>query len=364
MTSSPADIQAVRVAIVDDSRSVRKWLGNVLRTDKRLAVVAEASNADEARQILRTTKIDVMTLDIEMPGMSGLEFLSRLMIRRPMPVVMISALAEHGSREVVEALSLGAVDCIEKPRTTLPPSVAQDICDRVWLASRTRVQTGRRSTAEITGMIAQPAGPAWTGDVILLGSSTGGVSALETLLGELEGVLWPVVIAQHMPEKFLRSFCRRLNEQFSRQFVMAENGLQLRSNHAIMAIGREVSTCLERSGSGSITCRLTEPSARAVYRPSVNDLFHSAARAGLSGAAAILTGMGDDGADGLLALRSQGFVTLAQTENSCAVFGMPKAAQARGAVEYMLDPAEIGSFIARHSQQGPTRPERVSSHDS
>lgn len=354
MNREPADTRVVRVAIVDDSRSIRRWLRHVLETDDRLSVAAEAGNADEARQVLRQTRIDVMTLDVDMPGLSGIEFLSRLMIQRPMPVVMVSALTEKGSREAVEALSLGAVDCIEKPKSALPPTLTQEICDRVWLAAHTRVVTGQRSMPAPVGAVAQPAGDTWSGPVVLLGASTGGVAALEAVLAELDGMAWPVVIAQHMPEKFLRSFCRRLNEQFSRQFAMAEDGLQLRSNHGVLAIGRDVSTHLDRPNAGPILCRIRAPSARAVFRPSINDLFLSAADAGLSGAAAILTGMGDDGANGLRVLLEKGFVTMAQTERTCAVYGMPKAAFALGAAQSVLDPVEIGRAIARQSQTSAT----------
>lgn len=351
MTLPASDMAPARVAIVDDSVSIRRWLRHVLESDQRLVVAAEAGNADEARQILRQQQIDVMTLDVDMPGMSGLDFLSLLMVHRPMPVVMVSALTERGSREAIEALSLGAVDCIEKPRTALDPNMARQICDRVWQAAQTRVWVGRRSPTDQAGAVAHGQGAKWSGPVILLGSSTGGVAALEGVLGELDGVCWPVVIAQHMPEKFLRSFCRRLNELFSRRFVMADDGLELRSNHAVLAVGKEVSTHLVRPPGGPISCRIVAPSARALYRPSVNDLFRSAAQAGLKGAAAVLTGMGDDGAEGLLALHQRGFVTLAQSEKSCVVFGMPKAAQALGAAQNMLDPGEIGRAMARHARK-------------
>lgn len=364
MDLSPAGTAPARVVIVDDSRSIRKWLRHVLAADSRLAVVGEAGTADGARQLLRQTPVDVLTLDVDMPEMSGLEFLARLMSRRPMPVVMVSALTERGSREAVEALALGAVDCIEKPRSTLPPNLARDICERVWQASRVQVHAGRRIAVNVPDRAAPAAGTAWSGPLILLGASTGGVAALEAVLHELEGVAWPIVIAQHMPVKFLRSFCRRLNEVFSRRFIMADHGLELRSNHAVLALGKDVSTHLVRSGSGPITCRLAAPSSLAVHRPSVNDLFISAARSGLTGAAAVLTGMGDDGAAGLLALRTSGFVTLGQTERSSVVYGMPKAAVALGAVQHVLDPAGIGAFIARHAAAQPDRPEEVSTHDA
>ncbi len=336
----------VRVGIVDDSRSIRRWLRFVLETDPRMEVVGEAGNGLEARDMLRATKVDVVTLDVDMPGMTGLEFLAQLMAHKPMPVVMLSALTDKGSQEAVEALSLGAVDCIEKPRSALNDEVSQEICDRVWMASQIRVDGKRRTTVQTLRSTSRVKETPWHGGIILLGASTGGVTALEEVLSEIDNLPWPVVIAQHMPENFLRSFSRRLNEQFTRNFYVAEDGHVLQSGQAVIALGKSVSTRLEPDGRGGIVCRLGPPSERAVYRPCVDDLFHSAADNRFNGVAALLTGMGADGASGLNALCKGDFKTYAQDEASSVVFGMPKAAIELGAANHVLPHNEIGKHMA------------------
>ncbi|WP_168797705.1 chemotaxis-specific protein-glutamate methyltransferase CheB [Aliishimia ponticola] len=335
-----------RVMIVDDSRSIRRWLRFVLEQDERLEVVGEASCASEARRMLDHLQVDVMTLDVNMPGMSGLEFLSRLMIHHPLPVVMVSALTEAGSREAIEALSLGAVDCIEKPRSAFAPNVAVQICERVLQAAHTRVQPGAAGRRIARKELVPPPEAQWRGDVILIGASTGGVTALERVLREVDEIACPIVLAQHMPENFLRSFTRRLNENYRRRFTLAQDGMALEPGQAVIAIGKDVSTRLIRRTDGTITCALAAPSAEVLYRPSVDDLFLSAADAGLSGAAAVMTGMGDDGARGLLALRKAGFFTMTQNESTSVVYGMPRAAYELGAADLALSPDEIGQRIA------------------
>ncbi len=338
--------ELTRVAIVDDSRSIRAWLRHVMEADPRLKVVGEAGSGVEARALLRHTKADVMTLDVDMPGISGIDFLARLMAHRPMPVVMISSYTEDGGEAAVKALSLGAVDCIEKPRFTLNEDVADKICDRVFQASQVTVHS--RTALDPQGAIppAKTGQTSWTGDVFLIGASTGGVTALETLLAEVDGQSAPVIIAQHMPENFLQSFCKRLNENMSRRFLLAKDGVPLKRGQGILALGKHVSTRLEVSDGGEIVCRLGPPSETAVYRPCIDDLFRSAARARLTGAAVLLTGMGQDGAKGLLALKDLNWRTFAQDEASSVVFGMPKSAIDLGAVDEVAEPGAIGRHLA------------------
>ncbi len=344
--------RCVRVAIVDDSRSIRRWLTHILSADGRLEVVGEAGSANEARELLRNTPVDVVTLDVDMPGMTGLEFLSRLMELKPMPVVMLSALTERGSQEAVEALSLGAVDCIEKPKADNIADATQSICDRVFNAAHVTVQGRARATP--TGGLVQKATveAPWHGGVILIGASTGGVTAIEAVLASLDETPWPIVIAQHMPENFLRSFQRRLNERFSRRVYMAQDGHVLKSGQVIVALGKTLSTRLERKADRTITCRLGEPSADAIYRPNVNDLFVSAAQNGVGGAAALLTGMGQDGAAGLKCLQETGVYTLAESEESCVVFGMPRVAIELGAADDVLTHDDIGKRLAKIARAG------------
>lgn len=343
---------AARVAIVDDSRSIRRWLRCILDGDDRLNVVGEAGSADEARALLRSTPVDVVTLDVDMPGMSGLQFLSRVMELKPMPVVMLSALTERGSQEAVEALALGAVDCIEKPKAENIAGASADICNRVFDAAQVTVQ-GRRRRAAAGGAAPKSSTEApWHGDVILIGASTGGVTAIESILAALDGTPWPVVIAQHMPENFLRSFQRRLNEHLSRRVYMAQDGHVLKSGQAVVALGKTQSTRLRRNADQTVTCHLGAPSEAAVYRPNVNDLFVSAAQNGVGGAAALLTGMGQDGAEGLKCLQETGVCTFAESEESCVVFGMPKAAIDLGAADHVLAHDEIGKRLAKVAQAG------------
>lgn len=344
----PVDDQPIRVAVVDDSRSIRSWLKHVLNSDPRLQVVGEAASASEARALLRHCAVDVMTLDVEMPGLSGIEFLARLMVHKPMPVVMISSHTEAGGEAAIKALSLGAVDCVEKPHAAVQEWFGEDVCNRVFHAAHAEVHARRAVPAGAEGSIplSRPEGVAWCGDVILLGASTGGVSVLEELMMELDGCPAPVVIVQHMPELFLKSFRQRLAGQLSRSFLLAREGLILGPGQGVLAMGKTVSTRLQRGRDGSLCCRLGPPSETAMYRPNVDDLFHSAAQSGCSGAAALLTGLGRDGAEGLRALRAAGFATFAQDERSSAVFGMPRAAVAIGAVQHSGTPSEIGRAIA------------------
>ena len=351
MPKEMAKDDPVSVAIVDDSRSVRRWLRAVLNADDRLEVVAEAGSGLEARDLLLKTKVDVMTLDINMPGMTGIEFLEKLMIHRPMPVVMLSALTEEGSREAVEALSLGAVDCIEKPRAAVEGELLKEMRDRIWQAAQSHVSPQQHRQIHKTSRRTRPEPVPWNGPVILLGASTGGVAALESVLVELEGNPAPVIIAQHMPENFLRSFGRRLNELFSRRCKMADEGMLLQENHAILCTGRTFSTRLARKSNGDPYCTFGLPSESAKYHPNIDDMLLSAAGIGMCGCAAVLTGMGTDGANGLLACRQAGFETWAQDEQTSVVYGMPKAAAELSAADQIAAPSEIGASINRTIMQ-------------
>jgi two-component system chemotaxis response regulator CheB len=341
----------VRVAIVDDSLTIRTWLRILLEADPRFEIVGEAKNSTEARDLLKTQEVDVLTLDVEMPGMSGLEFLDRVMRSRPMPVVMISALTDYGSDAAIEAFALGAVDCIAKPRTGLDEKTCQNIRSRIWDAAQARV-TSYNSAGKVRGGVMHRfvSGAAWHGDMILLGSSTGGIGALETILEHVDQIPVPIVIAQHMPDMFLKGFVQRLNQVFSRNFILASSGHILRANECVICLGKDVSTYISKSNTGEVIFSLAPPSKEARYRPSVDDLFLSAAQTGITGSAAVLTGMGNDGARGLLALRNNGVDCVVQDEASCVVYGMPKAARAIGAARAELSPDEIGRIFYKGHQ--------------
>ncbi|XDB00098.1 chemotaxis-specific protein-glutamate methyltransferase CheB [Sulfitobacter sp. LCG007] len=348
--SKPRPVVRRSVLIVDDSRSLRSWLRGVLSSDPRLEVVAEAADAVEARDYLRHNKVDVVTLDIEMPGMSGLEFLSRLMKARPMPVVMMSSLTVAGSQAAIQALSRGAVDCMVKPQNGSAEPVVRDICDRVYQAACTRHEnlraTARSGSSAPPTMPQRDRQPCKEGDIILIGASTGGVTALEAVLPALDPEGPPIVVVQHMPGNFLISFAERLGRHLNHNVMLAHEGLTLSRGDLVMAPGEGLHTTLRRRG-GIWECHLVPNEPRHVHCPAVDVLFASAESEAKHVSAAILTGLGRDGADGLLKLAQNGAKTFGQDEASCVVYGMPRAAKAIGAVQTELPLDRIGAALNR-----------------
>ncbi|MEM6887328.1 MAG: chemotaxis-specific protein-glutamate methyltransferase CheB [Pseudomonadota bacterium] len=347
--SSPAK----RILIVDDSRVMRSWLRSVLSADPRLQVVGEAGNAIEARDFLKAQQADVLTLDIEMPGMSGLDFLTRLMRARPMPVVMMSSLTMAGSDAAVQALSRGAIDCMVKPSDGYDPTIASDICERVYHASCTRATTlmSRVAQAPVAQpVVADPAKPpiprvpCRQGAIILIGASTGGVAALETVLPDLDPGGPPVVIVQHMPGNFLVSFAERLNRQLPQNVTLAQNGMVLSRGDVVLAPGEGQHTEVRRRD-GEWSCRFTANEPPALHCPAVDKLFKSAVSQAKFVTAVLLTGLGRDGAEGLHELHQASAMSIGQDEHSCVVYGMPRAAKALGAVELELPLDRIGQAV-------------------
>ncbi|WP_308342289.1 chemotaxis-specific protein-glutamate methyltransferase CheB [Roseobacter insulae] len=341
-----------KVLVVDDSRAMRAWIRAVLSADPRLEVVAEASNAVEARDFLRAHKADVVTLDIEMPGMSGLEFLTRLMRARPMPVVMMSSLTAAGSDAAIQALSRGAIDCMVKPSKRFGEELTQDICERVYQAASTRPSQLQRpaqpeqTAQDIMQNIADKGvrRPCRRGAIVLIGASTGGVAALETVLPMLDPEGPPVVVVQHMPGNFLQSFSERLNRQLPQTVFLAQENKALQRGDIVLAPGNGQHTELKRIN-GSWFCRFSANEPVALHCPSVDVLFSSAEAEAKHVSAALLTGLGRDGAEGLLKLAQAGATTFGQNEDSCVVYGMPKAAKAIGAVQHEVGLDRIGRAI-------------------
>lgn len=344
-----------RVLIVDDSRTIRAWLKHVLGEDPLLEVVGEAADAAEAATKMRSLSPDVMTLDVEMPGRSGLDFLRDVMTETPLPVVMFSSLTGRGSRAAITALTNGAVDCIVKPAQGATEQEAKMLRRRVRAAARATVTRLSERRATPRPAVRQTAMCGTRGSApILLGSSTGGVGALEVVIQALEGTPCPIVIAQHMPEKFLNSFCHRLDESYQRKFVMAEEGLLLQPGMGVMGSGVEGSTHLVATPRGW-TCKLAPSLRKTPYHPCVDDLFETAAEQTnlpIAGAA-LLTGMGRDGADGLLKLRERGVHTIAQNEETSTVYGMPRAAVELNAACEVLPIEAIGSHLAEAAAKAP-----------
>jgi len=329
----------IRVLIVDDSATMRALIAAALSSDPELEVVGEAADPLQARQAIKDLNPDVITLDVEMPNMNGLEFLERLMRLRPMPVVMVSTLTTRGAEATLEALELGAVDCIAKPASGSPH--AFDVLpEKVKAAARARVRPSQQ---------ARPA-PKPTGSftpnqkIVAIGSSTGGVEALLTLVEHLTPNCAPTVITQHMPATFTGSFAERLNRSSAAEVSEARDGDPLVPGRVYLAPGGD--RHLEIEGVTALRCRLTPGAPVSGHSPSVDMLFKSVARVAKARAVGvILTGMGRDGAAGLLDMRDAGASTLGQDEASCVVYGMPRAAFELGAVERQLPLEKIAPAI-------------------
>ena len=333
-----------RVVVVDDSRTIRAWLRHLIETDPQLSVVGEASSAQEARGLIKATNPDVITLDVEMPGMNGLEFLEKLIALRPMPVVMVSSSAQRGSDVAIKALSLGAVDCIVKPDHVMDAAAGSALTHRIFAAACSEVfgpgqvsAQARVSLLEITD----------SGDkLVLIGSSTGGVTALETVLSGLDAGGPPVVIAQHMPTQYLANFARRLNKILGRDIEILQAGEPLKYGQIRLAPGGEKQSLMQPE-KPVWQAKFAPRKPKDLYCPSVDTLFHSACGRAASVTAVLLTGLGDDGANGLKALRSAGAHTIGQDCESSVVYGMPRAAFELGAVTEQMPLKKIAQAINR-----------------
>jgi two-component system chemotaxis response regulator CheB len=327
-----------RVLVVDDSAVMRQLIGVALSADPELEVVGEAGDPLQAREAIKALNPDVITLDVEMPNMNGLEFLERIMRLRPMPVVMISTLTARGTEATLAALELGAVDCIEKPRGSDAAGFRR-IAEKVKTAARARVRPRVQRTEPSPTDAYAPADK-----VVAIGSSTGGVEALLTLIERLPPNCAPTVITQHMPGTFTRSFAERLNRACAATVTEAQNGDLLLPGHVYVAPGGDYH--LEIEGTKQLRCRVTHGDPVNGHCPSVDVLFNSVARTAKANAVGvILTGMGRDGASGLLAMRRAGARTLGQDEATCVVYGMPRAAFELGAVERQYPLEKLGSAI-------------------
>lgn len=330
----------IRVAIVDDSPTMRGLISATLRRDPDIEIVGSAGDPLEAREMIKQVNPDVLTLDIEMPNMNGLDFLERIMRLRPMPVIMVSTLTQAGADATLEALELGAVDCVAKPTATTGDALS-DLAIRVKAAARARIR-GRADRARV----ATPrSGYVGSGDLVAIGSSTGGVEALLNVLEHFPENCPPTVITQHMPASFTRSFAARLDRACAASVEEAYEGAPIEAGKVYLAPGGAAHLEVIRRP-GGLRCRLREGDPINGHRPSVDALFYSVAEAvGRSAVGAILTGMGRDGAEGLKAMRQAGAHTLGQDESSCVVYGMPKAAFEIGAVERQASIADIGGVI-------------------
>ncbi|MDG2055765.1 MAG: chemotaxis response regulator protein-glutamate methylesterase [Tateyamaria sp.] len=353
--------EKIKVLIVDDSAAVRSALCSIIESAPDLEVFGIASDPYVAAQKMRINLPDVIFLDIEMPRMDGLTFLRKIMSQRPIPVVICSTLTEQGSQKFMEALEAGAVEAIAKPKVATAEALIEArmrICDVARAAAHARVGTRHRALPPVTveekltadailpKMNIRRNLPYETDTIVAIGASTGGTEALATVLKSLPADCPGLAIVQHMPEGFTAAFARRVDGMCAIKVKEAAHGDMVAPGQALIAPGNR-HLIIERVGrSFRAAVRDGPPVSR--HRPSVDVLFRSVAQTGGSNTLGIImTGMGDDGAQGLLEMRQAGARTIAQDEASCTVFGMPKEAIARGGAERVLGLNKISGEIAR-----------------
>jgi two-component system chemotaxis response regulator CheB len=349
----------IRVLIVDDSAVVRQTLSDVLSGDPEIEVIATAGDPFVAAERISEEVPDVITLDIEMPRMDGLTFLQKIMSQHPIPVVICSSLAEEGTQSALKALDYGAVDVIAKPRMGSKKFIEESrtiLCEAVKAAAGARLlphKPVRKVEPKLTAdAILSPATHAMaetTEKVVAVGASTGGTEALKVLLEALPADCPGIVIVQHMPELFTRAFADRLNTLCRITVKEAQSNDTVLRGQALIAPGNH-HMLIKRSGAryyveikeGPLVCR---------HRPSVDVLFRSAARyAGQNAVGVILTGMGDDGARGMLEMKQAGAKTIAQNEETCVVFGMPNEAIKRSAVDKVVPLESVAGAMLAFAQ--------------
>jgi two-component system chemotaxis response regulator CheB len=348
----------IRVLIVDDSSLVRQMLTEILNDSPDIEVVGVASDPLFARDRIKALNPDVLTLDVEMPRMDGLTFLSNLMRLRPMPVIMVSSLTEHGAQTTLRALELGAVDFVSKPQADLAGTLrdfSDEICGKVRAAANARVRARSGSAPPLTPKLSADAVLPWsagqrnfrtTERIIAIGASTGGTEAIRAVLQALPADSPAVVIAQHIPAAFSGAFTHRMDTISAMSVCEPKDGQLIVPGHVYIAPG-DRHLMVDRDGARYL-CRLSAGPPVNRHRPSVDVLFRSVAqKVGPNAVAAILTGMGDDGARGLKEMLDAGAATVAQDEASSVVWGMPGAALKHGGVRDVLPLERMAETLLR-----------------
>lgn len=354
---------AIRVFIIDDSAVVRKVLTELLAAVSGIQVIGAAQDPIFALAKMEKDWPDVITLDIEMPRMDGITFLKKIMAERPTPVVMCSTLTEEGSKASVQALSLGAIDVVSKPKSNLKttlPEASADLIAAIRTAAKANMFGARpkkiapvlkvpakfNADVMLSKGVARPGKQ--VGGLVAIGASTGGTQALEAVLTALPLNTLPILVVQHMPEKFTRAFADRLNSMCKVDVKEAEDNDALFPGRVLIAPGGK--HMMLRSTQFGATVQIKDGPLVSRHKPSVDVLFRSVSKyAGGNALGIIMTGMGDDGAIGIQEMHVAGANTVAQNEETCVVYGMPKEAVRRGAIDQVVPLSEMPAIIAAHN---------------
>lgn len=340
-----------RVLIVDDSALMRAVLSEVINASGDLLVVGAVRSAQEAHEAVQRLSPDVMTLDVDMPHMNGLEFLERVMKVRPMPIIMVSGLTERGSETTLKALELGAVDFVSKPRSNPVGGIqgyAEEICEKIRAAklawSNGSHRVGGKVVSHQIDTTAPLGGRTIQEKLVFIGASTGGTEAIKEVLTRFPEKMPGIMIVQHMPEMFTASFAKRLDGLCKIKVKEAEDGERVKAGVAYIAPGH--SHLSVKRVVGGFQCELSRAEPVNRHRPSVDVLFFSAAKnAGAQAVGVMLTGMGKDGAQGMLAMRKAGAYNICQDQQSSVVWGMPREATMNGAANEVAPLGEVATRV-------------------
>lgn len=354
-----------KVLVIDDSALIRSLLTEIINEQPDLQVVGAAPDPLIAREMIKQLNPDVLTLDVEMPKMDGLDFLEKLMRLRPMPVLMVSTLTERGSEITMRALELGATDFVTKPKTAITEGMLEYsdlIAEKIRIAAKARISSLQRSAKPATNSEVAPSllkNPLISSEkLLIIGASTGGTEAIKSFLLQMPSDCPGILITQHMPAGFTKSFANRLDSLCKISVKEAVDGERVLPGHAYIAPG-DKHLLLARSGANYVT-KLSDADPVNRHKPSVDVLFDSAAaNAGKNAIGVILTGMGKDGAAGMARMKEAGAYNYAQNEESCVVYGMPREAVAHGGVDEVAHLNELPKMVLKYLTENSTRALRV-----